>query len=70
MGRVIAPALPGPHDGVVTVDETRVPGLSDHIVLRVAHTEMLVSRAVVQQVVAFLERGKFDRTQPHFSSVN
>jgi pimeloyl-ACP methyl ester carboxylesterase len=70
LGRVIAPALPRPNDGVVDVEETRVPGMSDHIVLRVAHTEMLVSRAVVQQVAAFLERGKFDRTQPHFSSVN
>ena len=26
MGRVIAPRLPQPHDGVIAVDETRVPG--------------------------------------------
>jgi len=70
LGRVIARRLPKPHDGVVSVAETHVPGMRDHVVLNVAHTEMLLSRAVVQQVVAFLERGTFDRTQPHFPSVN
>jgi pimeloyl-ACP methyl ester carboxylesterase len=70
LGRVIAPRLPKPHDGVVSVAETHVPGMRDHIVLSVSHTEMLVSRAVVRQVATFLERGTFDRTQPHCPSVN
>jgi pimeloyl-ACP methyl ester carboxylesterase len=70
LGRVIAPGLPRPHDGVVSVEETRVPGMTDHIVLRVAHTEMLFSRPVARQIAAFLGHGKFDRTQPRFSSVN
>jgi pimeloyl-ACP methyl ester carboxylesterase len=70
LGRVIAPRLAKPHDGVVSVAETDVPGRRDHIVLNVAHLEMLVSRPVVQQIAAFLERGTFDRTQPHCPSVN
>jgi pimeloyl-ACP methyl ester carboxylesterase len=70
LGRLVARGLPEPHDGVVSVAETYVPGMRDHIVLDVAHSEMLVSRPVVHQVAAFLERGTFDRTQPHCPSVN
>lgn len=62
MGRVIAPGLPKPHDGVIAVDETRVPGMRDHITLSVSHTAMLLSREVIRQVRAFLDHGHFDRT--------
>jgi hypothetical protein len=61
MGRVIAPDLPKPHDGVIVVAETRVPGMRDHVTLRVSHTAMLLSREVVQQVCAYLKRGRFER---------
>ncbi len=53
--------LPAPNDGVVTVDETRHPRLADHIVLPVAHSQMLVSPATARQVAAFLEHGRFAR---------
>jgi pimeloyl-ACP methyl ester carboxylesterase len=61
MGRVIAPDLPKPHDGVIVVEETRVPGMRDHVTLAVSHTAMLVSREVVKQVCAYLRRGRFER---------
>jgi pimeloyl-ACP methyl ester carboxylesterase len=51
--------LPGPGDGAVLVEETRHPRLADHLVMPVAHSEMLVSRAVAAQVAAFLETGRF-----------
>jgi hypothetical protein len=70
LGRLIAPGLPKPHDGVVNVEETRVPGMRDHVVLPVSHTQMLVSAAVVHQICAFLEHGKFDRVQAPKASVN
>ena len=60
LGRLIAPDLPTPNDGVIAVEETRIPGLRDHIVLNVSHTEMLASAAVAHQVCAFLEAGAFD----------
>ena len=61
LGRVIAPRLPKPHDGVVSVAETHVPGMRDHIVLDVSHTAMLASRAVVRQICTFLQQGTFSR---------
>jgi len=53
--------LSGPNDGVVTVQETRTPGLADHLSLPVSHTGMLISNRVARQVAAFLERGRFER---------
>jgi pimeloyl-ACP methyl ester carboxylesterase len=53
--------LPGQSDGVVMVEETRHPRLADHVVMPVAHSEMLVSRAVAAQVAAFLAHGRFAR---------
>jgi pimeloyl-ACP methyl ester carboxylesterase len=62
MGRLIAPGLPKPHDGVIAVEETRVPGMRDQVTLPVSHTAMLLSRPVVTQVCAFLDAGRFDHT--------
>ena len=61
MGRLIAPGLPGPHDGVIAVEETRVPGMGDHIVLPCSHTAMLIAPAVAQQARAYIESGRFER---------
>lgn len=54
-------ALSGANDGVVKVDETRLPGLADHLVLPVSHTGMLISRSVARQCTNFLRDGHFSR---------
>jgi pimeloyl-ACP methyl ester carboxylesterase len=59
LGRLIAPKLPQPHDGVVTLAETAVPGVTQRIDLKVGHTEMLVSREVARQCCTFLRNGRF-----------
>jgi pimeloyl-ACP methyl ester carboxylesterase len=59
LGRVVAPDLPAPSDGVVSTAETRLPAMRDHIVLNVSHSGMLISRAVARQVCAFLRDGAF-----------
>jgi hypothetical protein len=61
IGRIVAPDLPAPSDGVVSVAETRLPAARDHIVLGVNHFGMLISRAVARQVCAFLREGAFVR---------
>lgn len=60
LGRLVA-AIPGPSDGVVRVEETGVEGMSERIVLPVAHSTMLVSARVARQVLAFLTTGRFSR---------
>ena len=59
LGSIVAPRLPRPSDGVVSVAETAVPGMRDRIVLHVSHTGMLISGAVARQVCAFLRDGAF-----------
>jgi hypothetical protein len=63
IGRVVAPDLPAPSDGVVSVAETRLSAMRDHVVLDVNHFGMLVSRAVVRQICAFLREGAFARDE-------
>ena len=60
IGRLVAPDLPAPSDGVVSVAETRLLVMRDHIILNVNHSGMLVSRAVARQICAFLRDGAFE----------
>lgn len=58
LGALAAP-FHGPGDGVVRVEETAVPGMSESITLVVSHGGMLVSARVAAQVIAFLRSGRF-----------
>jgi hypothetical protein len=58
LGRLVK-RLPGVNDGVVTVDETRLPGLADHIVVDTCHIGLLFSKATAEQTLCFLEQGTF-----------
>ena len=50
-----------PNDGSIRVSETELEGLADMLELDVAHTEMLFSGKVVEQVDRFLLTGGFGK---------
>jgi pimeloyl-ACP methyl ester carboxylesterase len=49
----------GLNDGTVAVWETRLPGLSEHIVLPVSHTGLIFDAKVARMAADFLEVGYF-----------
>jgi pimeloyl-ACP methyl ester carboxylesterase len=51
--------LPRPHDGRVSVANTKLHGMTDHIVVRTSHPWLVRSDAVIAQTIAFLREGKF-----------
>jgi len=59
LGRLVAPDLPQPNDGVVALQETVIPGVTERVELAVGHTGMLLSRAVARQCCVFLRHGRF-----------
>lgn len=51
--------LPGPHDGTVAVEETRLPWLADHCVVGTSHSGLLLSAEVARRTISFLRHGRF-----------
>lgn len=53
--------LPGANDGKVTVESTKLQGMTDHLQLPVSHTWLMVNPTVVRQTLHFLRHGRFNR---------
>jgi hypothetical protein len=51
--------LGGPSDGTILLEESKIDGAADRVVLRVSHTGMLFSPVVARAVGAFLRTGRF-----------
>jgi pimeloyl-ACP methyl ester carboxylesterase len=60
LGRLVG-IYGAPSDGTIFVEETRLPGISQHLVLRISHTVLPFSWTVARQTAAFLSDGNFLR---------
>ena len=60
LGRLVG-VYGAPSDGTIFVEETRLQGILEHLVLRVSHTALPFSSTVARQTAAFLNDGIFMR---------
>ena len=52
--------IPGKDDGKVSVERTKLAGMSDHIVIHATHPYLMSNRTAIRQTIQFLRSGKFD----------
>lgn len=58
---ILSTILPGQDDGKVTVANTKLDGMTDHITLPVTHTFMMKNDQVIEQSIHFIKFNQFKK---------
>lgn len=58
---VLSTLIPGTDDGKVSIENTKLEGMSDHIEIDTSHPFMMRNAEVIDQVIYYLANGKFER---------
>lgn len=53
--------IPGPNDGRVSVERTKVQGMTDHVTIPATHFAMMRNRSAIRHAIHFLKHGCFSR---------
>ena len=53
--------IPGSDDGKVSVERTKLDGMTDHIVIHATHPFLMRNKTSIRQTIHFLRHGEFDR---------
>ena len=56
---VLSTLIPGPDDGKVALERTKVSGMNQHLILPVTHPFMMSNRQVIDQTIHYLAEGEF-----------
>jgi hypothetical protein len=57
------PIVPGRNDGKVSVERTKLAGMTDHLVIHAAHPFLMRNRMAIRQTIQFLHAGCFEGHQ-------
>jgi hypothetical protein len=60
---ILSQYLANPDDGKVSVENTKVEGMSDFITVPRSHPFIMQSPAVISQSLSFIQTGRFDHTE-------
>ena len=63
MNLILSSMIPGTDDGKVSVENTKLEGMRDHLEMEVTHPFMMQNDAVIEQVIYYLENGRFRREE-------
>jgi pimeloyl-ACP methyl ester carboxylesterase len=58
---ILSTMLPNPDDGKVSVENTTLEGMADHITIPVSHPFIMKDARAINQAIFFLKNGKFDQ---------